>query len=126
MGCGGSSLSTSTRLTHAAHEFELLLNARTGTDWVLNPDLGVTVPLDRSTLRSAWGLPVAPPEVIVFFKGGGDLTAAQIEAWSGTFRPRDERDFHALLPTLTGTARSWLRQSLAAVLPEHPWLPHLT
>ncbi len=41
------------------------------------------------------------------------------------FRERDEVDFFALLPTLTGAQRSWLRESVVRISPAHPWLPHL-
>jgi hypothetical protein len=121
----GSPLVTSPTMTHTAFEFEFLLNERSGHDWVLNRERCITVPLDRCVRQSSWGLPTAPPEVVLFYKAGGNLTAAEIEAWSGGFRPRDEQDFFALLPTLAEAARSWLRESLAKVLPEHPWLAHL-
>lgn len=121
----GSPLSTSTTATHSAYEFEFLLNERSGSDWVLNRERGVTIPLDRCVGQSAWGVPTAVPEVVLFHKAGGNLTAAEIAAPGGGVRPRDEQDFFALLPILTEPARTWLRDSIAKVLPEHPWLAHL-
>ena len=106
-------------------EFEFLLNERSGGEWVLNREVHVAVPLERSTILSGWGIPTAPPEVILFFKAGGDLTAAEIEAGGGSPRPRDEQDFLALLPILTDPARAWLRDALAHTRPHHPWLPVL-
>lgn len=121
----GSALATSTTVKHTAFEFEFLLNERSGDDWVLHRELDVTRPLDRGTGKSPWGLPTAAPEVVLFYKAGGGLTAGELQAWSGGFRSRDEQDFLALLPTLTEAQRSWLRESLARLRPEHPWLAHL-
>jgi hypothetical protein len=112
-------------VTHSAFEFEFLLNERSDHGWVLNRELDIATPLDRCTGPSSWGLPTATPEVVLFYKAGGNLTAAEREACSGTPRPRDEQDFFALLPTLTGAQRAWLRESLAAVQPAHPWLTYL-
>lgn len=120
-----SPLATSTTRLHTAFEFEVLLIERSGHHWVLNPDRPVAVPLDRGTRQSSWGLPTACPEVVLFYKAGGSLTAAEIEAGGAGIRPRDEQDFFAVLPTLTEARRAWLRESLATVLPEHPWLDHL-
>jgi hypothetical protein len=120
----GTPLATSTTLTHPAYEFEFLLNESSGNDWVLNRAAGVSLALDRCTRASSWDVPTAPPEVVLFYKASGNSTAAELEARNGQFRPRDEQDFAALLPTLTEEQFSWLRESLASVLPQHPWLPH--
>jgi hypothetical protein len=106
---------------HPAFEFEFLLNERSGQEWVLNREPRIAVPLDRCIRRSDWALPTAAPEVVLFYKGGGNLTGAE----GDTLRPGDEQDFHALLPTLTDAQRSCLRESLAKVRREHPWLAHL-
>jgi hypothetical protein len=121
----GSTLSTSTTVTHTAFEFEFLLVERSDHGWVLNRELHIAVPLDRGTRQSSWGLPTVAPEVVLFYKAGGNLTTAEVEAQSDAPRPRDEQDFHAVLPTLTEAQRSWLRESLAKVRPMHPWLAHL-
>jgi Aminoglycoside-2''-adenylyltransferase len=116
----GSPLSTLTTAKHTTVEFEFLLNELTGEEWVLNREPRIALPLDRCIRQSDWALPTAAPEVVLFYKGGGNLGGAE----SDTFRPRDEQDFHALLPTLTDAQRSWLRDSLATVRPGHPWLTH--
>jgi hypothetical protein len=120
----GGPLATSTTATYPAFEFEFLLVERSGHDWVLNRDPHVAVPLERGTRQSSWGLPTVAPEVVLFYKAGGNLTSAEVEA-RRSVRPRDEQDFLALLPTLTEAQRSWLGESLARVTPEHPWLPPL-
>jgi hypothetical protein len=94
-----SPLSTSTTLTHSAFEFEFLLVDGAAAE--------------RGIPRSPWGLPTAAPEFVLFIKGRGGI------------RPRDEQDFLALHPALTAAQRAWLRESLDAVDPEHPWLAHL-
>jgi len=120
-----STLSTSPARTHSAYEFEVLLNGRAGRSWVLTGEAAIAVPVDISTRLSPWGVPTAPPEVVIFFKADAHLTAAEIAGSGGAPRPRDEQDFFALLTTLTDAARAWLHQSIAAVRPQHPWLPHL-
>ncbi|MFI7611177.1 nucleotidyltransferase domain-containing protein [Nonomuraea terrae] len=121
----GSPLSTSADLTHPAFEFEFLLNERSGDDWILNREHGIAVPLHRGVRPSRWGLPTAVPEVVLFFKAGGHLTAAEARTANDVLRPRDEQDLFALLPALTAGRRSWLAQSLGTVRPEHRWLAHL-
>lgn len=91
---------------------------------MLNREVRVAVALERSTTPSGWAVPTAPPEVVLFFKAGGDLTAPEIDAGGGP-RTRDEQDFYALLPVLTDLSRAWLRDSLSRVRPDHPWLAHL-
>ena len=68
-------------------------------------------PRDSSRAR-ADGIPYAPPEVVLLFKAKAT-------------RPKDERDFATLLPHLDADRRSWLRDALELVHPEHPWLEAL-
>jgi hypothetical protein len=121
----GSPLSTSATLTHTAFEFEFILVERTGEDWILNPEHGISIGLDHGIQQSPWGLPTAVPEVVLFIKAGGALTTAEVEAATRLYRPRDEQDFFALLPTLDATQRHWLHARLSTVLPRHPWLARL-
>jgi hypothetical protein len=107
-----SPLSTSPDRTHSAYEFEFLLNVRSADRWVLNREAAIAVPVADSIRLSPWGVPTAPPEVVIFFK-------------ADTPRPRDEQDLFALLPSLTDDARAWLHRSIATMNPRHPWLPHL-
>jgi hypothetical protein len=122
---GDSPLATSPTLRHSAYEFELLLNARAGSDWVLNREAPIAVPVHLGRRLSPWGVPTAPPEVVIFFKADAHLTTGEIAGSPGAPRPRDEQDVFALLPILTEAGRAWLHRSIAAVRPEHPWLPHL-
>jgi hypothetical protein len=121
----GSSLASSPTVTHTAFEFEFLLNQGSDDSCVLNPELDVVVPLDRCIRPSSWGLPTAAAEVVLFFKAGGGLSVTQMGTASKLFRQRDEQDFFALLPTLSEAQRSWLRESVERIRPDHPWLVHL-
>lgn len=121
----GTSLSTSTTVTHPVVEFEFLLNEGSDRDWVLNGELDVVLPLADAVQTSAWGMPTAVPEVILFFKAGGGLTRAELAEATRLYRAHDEQDFLALLPTLTDSQRSWLRSAIRKIHAEHPWLARL-
>jgi hypothetical protein len=121
----GSPLAASTAVTHTDFEFEFLLNEDSGGYCVLNRDLDIAVPLDRCVQPSSWGLPTATPEVVLFFKAGGGLSVRDMRTADKLFRRRDEQDFFALLPTLSEAQRSWLRESIGKIRPQHPWLVHL-
>jgi hypothetical protein len=95
-----------------------------GPQWILNRELDIAVALERAIRMSPWGLPTASPEVVLFFKAGGNRSAAEMRTVKNV-RRRDEEDFFALLPVLTAEQRSWLRESLAKLQPEHPWSTHL-
>jgi hypothetical protein len=100
---------------------EVMFNERSDEDWVLNAEPRLVVPLSRCIHRSAWDLPTVAPELLLFYKG---------TAYVGTknhLRPRDEADFAALLPLLTGEQREWLRTAVSKVyVGEHPWLAELS
>jgi hypothetical protein len=98
---------------------DIQLCEQVGGDWVLNPEPLVMAPLAGSIRQSAWGLPTVAPEVILFLK------ATLYAGTKNHLRPRDEADFIALLPQLTPARRRWLRDSMLAVDPGHPWEHHL-
>jgi hypothetical protein len=92
---------------------------RTGDDWVLNREFGITLPLSRCIRTSGWGLPTAAQEVILFLK------ATLYHGTKNYLRPRDEADFVALLPQVTDEQRGWLRGAISTVRVDHPWLERL-
>jgi hypothetical protein len=96
----------------AAQTFSLdiQLDDRAGGEWVLHADPRIAVPLAAAVAMSPWGVPVATPEVLLFFK-------------SRDLRRRDHADFRALLPTLSAEQRAWLREAVAAL--GHPWSKEL-
>src|SRR3989304_730045 len=95
--------------SHDGFNLEVLLNERSGRDWVFSREPRITMPLRRCAQQSAWGLPTVVPEVILFYKAKG-------------LRPHDELDFLALLPHLTAKQCYWLWEAISLVHPGHPWL----
>ena len=91
---------------------DLYPNERAGLNWVLSDEPRIAMELRRCTEDSAWGLPTLSPDVILFYK-------------ATETRPQDETDFRALLPHLAEEQLSWLRESIALLHPDHPWLAQL-
>ena len=79
-------------------------------EWVLHASARISLPLSEAVRESPWGVPVAAPEVVLFFK-------------SRDLRRRDRVDFAALVPLLSARERGWLRDAIAAV--GHPWMGEL-
>ena len=96
--------------------FEVMVNERSGEDWVLNHDPFAALPFKQSIRESLWGLPTAAPEVLLFFKA---TAYTDLEGWKP--RKRDEQDFVALLPQLSGAQRRWLREA-TSLIANHPWV----
>ena len=95
---------------------DINVNPRTDAGWTLYDDPHIALPWSRAVAESSWGIPVAVPEVLLFYKA---------TAYKGTrnyLRERDHVDFERMLPTLTPDQRSWLRASITAIEPDHPWL----
>jgi hypothetical protein len=95
----------------AGFGLDIQICERSADDWVLNRNPDITLPLHRCIEPSAWGLPTALPEVLLFYKASEP-------------RRRDKLDLLALLPHLTGEQRDWLRNAIS--LTGHPWLAHLS
>jgi hypothetical protein len=121
----GGFFPTSRTATHTEFEAEFMLDQRSGQDWILRNEPRIALPVDCCAPVSAWGLPTAAPEAVLFYKAGGHLDGDEIAAGRDALRPHDEQDFLALAPTLANTQRQWLRATLASIHPGHPWLIHL-
>lgn len=80
-----------------------------GDTWIARRDGRVRMRYADLILRTAEGIPYARPETVLLFKAKAT-------------RPKDEDDFAAVLPHLSGEARRWLRAALATVHPGHTWL----
>lgn len=109
------------RPQNEALRLEIVLDIRSGGDWVLRPDPRIAVSLDRAIARSPWGLLTAAPEVLLFYKATAYY--GQKGLWK---RPIDDADFLVMLPELAVEQRGWLRKAIALVLPDHPWLKQLS
>lgn len=95
---------------------DIQVNERSGRDWVFSREPRVTMSVRRGVRHSAWGVPTAVREVLIFYKA---------TAYSD-LRLHDELDFLALLPHLTEKQRSWLWEAISVVHPGHPWLTQLS
>jgi hypothetical protein len=84
-----------------------------GDDWVFRRDPRIRLPAVSVVARTAAGIPYAQPEIVLLFK-------------AKSVRRKDEDDFARVLPFLDAPRRSWLREALELVHPEHPWLAALT
>jgi hypothetical protein len=70
------------------------------------------VPVDDVTWLTDDGLRVLDPEIVLLFKARLDRT-------------KDRRDLGHALPLLSGEQRTWLRDGVRRLWPEHPWLVRL-
>jgi hypothetical protein len=77
--------------------------------WICRRDLRIRRPYEEIIVTTADGLPYLTPEVVLLFKAKHR-------------RPKDDADFAATLPLLTGPQRGWLTGALQMVHPHHPWL----
>jgi hypothetical protein len=91
---------------------EILLNERAGGEWVFRRDPRVRCPADRVVLRSASGLPVLCPAVVLLYKAKQP-------------RPADELDFAAVHGELGRARRGWLREALEVAHSGHSWSARL-
>ncbi|MGY2893564.1 hypothetical protein [Deinococcus sp. UYEF24] len=92
------------------HEMlDLMLTDLSGDLWHYRRDASVTLPLDRVRLVSTLGLPYLAPEAALLFKASPS---------NGNVRPKDQRDFDAVLPALDASARAWLAVHIGE---KHVW-----
>lgn len=103
-------------------ELEVLINERAGEDWVLSAEPAIAVPVSRATARSPWGIPTVVPEILLFYKG----TAYFGDVEMTKRRSHDDVDFETLRDRLARDERTWLRDSISRLYPNHPWLERLS
>jgi hypothetical protein len=77
--------------------------------WVFKRDPSVTAPLDEVTWTDGDGIRYLNPEVALAYK-------------AKLARPKDDLDLAAALPLMDERQRSWLRDTVARLHPDHPWL----
>jgi hypothetical protein len=105
-----------------ALELEVLVNTRSGDEWVLDAEPAIGVPISAATAVSPWGLPTVVPEILLFYKG----TAYFGDEEMTKRRSHDDVDFEALVGRLIPAERAWLREAVSVRYPNHPWLPRLS
>ncbi|MFQ6013402.1 MAG: nucleotidyltransferase domain-containing protein [Thermoplasmata archaeon] len=93
-------------------ELEVLLNESTGGVWRFRRKMEIARPLSKMGHLSPVGIPYLAPEIVLLYKAKkpGEV---------------DESDFRLARPSLADEASDWLRISIEACYPEHPWLSQL-
>lgn len=90
-------------------ELQLMLGRQTDHEWVYKRDDRIRGPLKSMIVPGGDDIPIMAPEIQLLYK-------AKLPN-----RPKDEADFRHTLPALSPHQRSWLAESLAIVMPGHPW-----
>jgi hypothetical protein len=83
----------------APWRIQIMLDESSGEDWVSRRDPRLRRPTATIGGRTADGVPYLTPEIQLLYKGNG-------------MRDKDQDDFAAALPNLTGDQREWLRGAL--------------
>lgn len=91
---------------------DILLNERSGEEWLFRRDQTVTMPLAELIHRSGRGIPILAPEVVLLYKAGAP-------------QDYDEADYAQLAPVLPRRSHAWLRRALEHCHPGHRWLEAL-
>jgi hypothetical protein len=100
---------------------EVMVDERSGDDWVLSAEPRLAVPVRDSHRASPWGIPTVVPEVLLFYKA----TAYFDDDTMASRNPKDDSDFRALAARLGPAERAWLRDAIATLHPGHAWLPSI-
>jgi hypothetical protein len=103
-------------------ELEVLINERSHDEWVLSAEPAIVVPILSATALSSWGIPTVVPEILLFYKGTtyfGDVEMTRR-------RSHDDVDFETLRDRLDRDERTWLRDSISRLYPNHQWLERLS
>ncbi|GLW26474.1 hypothetical protein Mame01_65160 [Microbispora amethystogenes] len=91
--------------------FQVMLDEAEDDVWVYRRDARIRRPLSTLTIREG-GVVRIVPEVQLLFKAKSP-------------RPKDERDFAEVLPTLDRVRRRWMDEALAVEHGDHPWRERL-
>ena len=83
-----------------------------GDVWICRRDPSIRMPYAELFRRNADGLPYTIPEVVLLFK-------------AKAARAKDEQDLEGVLPLLSPSSKSWLRDAMERVHPGHPWITRI-
>ncbi len=100
------------RVGEAHWELELMLDDSDGGDWIFRREPSIRRPLAAALRDMPDGTRYLAPEIQLLYKAR-DL------------RPEDRSDFERAAPRLESVAVGWLRDCLARLYPQHPWLAAL-
>lgn len=90
-------------------ELEILLNESTGGVWRFRRMLEIARPISKMGHNSSTGVPYLAPEIVLLYKAQEPTDI-------------DQLDFQNARPSLPEEASEWLRISIEACYPDHPWL----
>jgi hypothetical protein len=105
---------------------QLWLRADAAAPWIV--DIPLTPDRDGRWTNKRLPHHVAPVEEVTWVAGDGIryLHPEIVLAYKARLRrPKDDPDFAATLPVLSREQRTWLRQAVAEIAPDHPWLTQL-
>ncbi|GAA1286496.1 hypothetical protein GCM10009609_60440 [Pseudonocardia aurantiaca] len=88
---------------------QVMIDDTDGDEWVSRRDSAVRRPLAEIIGVGSSGVPYLIPAVQMYYK-------------AARHRPKDDVDLRAVLPVMTGEERRWLRATVEATFPGHPWL----
>lgn len=92
---------------------DLMLTPVDGDTWLYKRDRRLTLPFEEAVHRGPDGVPRQHPMIGLLFKARRRF-------------PRDELDFEAVVPALSESERTWLRDAIALTEPaDNPWLARL-
>ncbi len=82
-------------------------------EWIFRRDSRIRMPYRDLIRVTESGIPYSRPEVALLFK-------------AKAIRPKDQLDFDAVVPHLDESERTWLRNALQIVHPNHLWIKSLS
>jgi hypothetical protein len=100
------------RANRAQWELELMFDESDDKSWLFRRDVRITRPLSGAIRRNPEGIAYLAPEIQLLYKARAT-------------RPKDQADFDQVVPHLARESRTWLRESLLSVEPEHVWIAML-
>jgi hypothetical protein len=87
---------------------QLMLDECDGKIWVSRRNPGLRRAIASIGTVAENGVPYLAPEIQLFYRAEDT-------------RPKDEADFTAIRPLLSGTHRNWLREAISETYGAHPW-----
>ena len=97
------------RADAAQWELELMLDQSDGEFWVFRRDPSIRRPLLNAIRLNPERIAYLAPEIQLLYKARAT-------------RAQDQADFDHVVPHLDRDARTWLRESLMRMNPEHAWI----
>lgn len=96
-----------------AFHLDVLREPHDGDRWICRRDPTITLPYRELVATTTTRVPFLIPEAVLLFK-------------AKAHRPKDDEDFHRVLPLLGPDRLARLRSWLTQVHPNHPWLSQIS